>query len=152
MLIEDISTRSWAQRIGNSPVVPDVMEERLRNAEFTNGKEDRQLVIQLYQSHFQEHFGLLEKASYSNRGWREEDVIRFSKVVEASYTPNLKEIDLSNNSFGKDGWEALGRALPALENLTKITLGNTQHKAEHRSTTNAWIFWLMRWFKSGVWR
>eukprot|EP00959_Pyramimonas_sp_CCMP1952_P446402 9346422-Pyramimonas_sp.AAC.1 len=56
-----------------APALPDASEAELHSKGFTNGKDDRPRVAELYRSAFAQRFESAERLVYQNLGWGSEE-------------------------------------------------------------------------------
>ena len=103
-----------------APLLPDRFKEQLEDKSFTNGKDDKPLVAELYRKSFEACFGQATELVYSSLGWGAAQAAALATVLGAGAAPKLKKLNLGWNSIGDEGARALAQALPgvpALENL-----------------------------------
>lgn len=93
------------------PMVPSRMEQKLQQVSFTNAKDDRPLVLKLYEFQFVRHFTSLTDLSIDDAEWNDDHLMQMAEIIRMNHVPNLKEISLKENVFGERGCRALGEAL-----------------------------------------
>jgi hypothetical protein len=94
--------------------------EELAPKNFTNGKDDRPAVAQLYAKGFAARFGMMEKLDYIGLGWGDGEAEAVAAVLAAGAAPKLRELHLVDNSIGAEGARALAGALPGATFLKKL--------------------------------
>ncbi|EOD22570.1 hypothetical protein EMIHUDRAFT_469610 [Emiliania huxleyi CCMP1516] len=105
------------------PLLPSAFAAELETKSFTNGKDDKPLVKQLYEAAFEEQFGKATKLDYRGLGWGNAEAAQLAEVLASGAVPRLEELDLGDNKIGDEGFEALAAALgkegavPRLEQL-----------------------------------
>ncbi|CAK0835981.1 unnamed protein product [Prorocentrum cordatum] len=108
-----------------APALPDAFEAELHSKVFTNGKDDRPRVAELYRSAFAQRFESAEWLYYMDLGWGDEEVRQMAAVLASVALPRLQSLDLSGNNVGDEGAAALAAALRApgaLPSLQKLDL------------------------------
>ena len=119
------------------PMLPSVFAAELETKSFTNGKEDKPLVKQLYKAAFEEQLGKATELNYSGLGWGGAEAARLAVVLASGAAPRLEELNLAGNKIGDEGCKALAAALgkegavPRLEglNLESNAIGDKGCKA-----------------------
>ncbi|CAK0835979.1 unnamed protein product, partial [Prorocentrum cordatum] len=112
-----------------APALPDAFEAELRSKDFTNGKDDRPRVAELYRSAFAQRFESAESLLYKDLGWGDEEVRQVVAVLAAVALPRLQMLNLSENNVGDEGAAALAAALRApgaLPSLQELHLGRNR--------------------------
>ncbi|EOD06793.1 Hypothetical protein EMIHUDRAFT_359425 [Emiliania huxleyi CCMP1516] len=104
------------------PLLPSAFAAELEKKSFTNGKDDKPLVKQLYEAAFEEQFGKATELSYRGLGWGDAEAAQLAEVLASGAAPRLEELSLSYNKIGDEGCKALAAALkegaaPRLEKL-----------------------------------
>eukprot|EP00962_Isochrysis_galbana_P029600 scaffold9486_cov90-Isochrysis_galbana.AAC.2 len=107
-----------------APVLPSALEKELEHKHFTNGKDDRPAVAELYAAGFKARFGAAEVLWYAGLGWGNDEAKAVAAVLAAGAAPKLRMLDLSCNSIGDEGARALVGALPRTTVLKGLSLGN----------------------------
>ncbi|CAK0829396.1 unnamed protein product [Prorocentrum cordatum] len=95
-----------------APLLPDAFDVQLQSKGFTNGKDDRPRVAELYRSAFAQRFEAAEAQ-------------QLAAVLASGAAPRLQGLDLHGNRVGDEGAERLAEALSApgaLPRLQWITL------------------------------
>ena len=117
-----------------APITPEQMRTVLEQKSFTNAKDDRPLVAQLYQEQFERRFGQVDQLRYESLGWDDDQVEQFAYVLASGCTPQLTNIDLTRNKFGPRGCAALARAMgtpDVLQQLKKVNLSDNLGIGDH---------------------
>ncbi|EOD06785.1 hypothetical protein EMIHUDRAFT_359424, partial [Emiliania huxleyi CCMP1516] len=105
------------------PLLPSAFAAELEKKSFTNGKDDKPLVKQLYEAAFEEQFGKATELHYYNLGWGDAEAAQLAEVLASGAAPRLEILYLNGNKIGDDGCKALAAALgkegaaPRLETL-----------------------------------
>ncbi|CAK0841104.1 unnamed protein product [Prorocentrum cordatum] len=112
-----------------APALPDAFEAELHSKGFTNGKDDRPRVAELYRSAFAQRFESVESLFYEVLGWGDEEVRQLAVVLASGALPRLQALDLFGNRVGDEGAAALAAALRApgaLPSLQVLNLTNNR--------------------------
>ncbi|CAK0863806.1 unnamed protein product [Prorocentrum cordatum] len=110
-----------------APLLPDAFDEELQSKGFTNGKDDRPRVAELYRSAFAQRFEAAEELLYGGLQWGDEEAQQLAAVLASGALPQLQELDLGDNRVGDEGAARLAEALRApgaLPQLQELYLGN----------------------------
>ncbi|EOD26944.1 hypothetical protein EMIHUDRAFT_114838 [Emiliania huxleyi CCMP1516] len=105
------------------PLLPSAFAAELEKKSFTNGKDDKPLVKQLYEAAFKEQFGKATKLIYIGLGWGDAEAAQLAEVLASGAAPRLEKLWLQGNKIGDEGCKALAAALgkegaaPRLERL-----------------------------------
>eukprot|EP00962_Isochrysis_galbana_P025283 scaffold7764_cov94-Isochrysis_galbana.AAC.1 len=113
-----------------APVLPSALEEELEHKHFTNGKDDRPAVAELYAAGFKARFGAAEVLGYAQLGWGHDEAKAVVAVLAAGAAPKLRVLSLGENSIGDEGARALAGALPRATALKELDLYNNSIGAE----------------------
>ncbi|EOD26951.1 hypothetical protein EMIHUDRAFT_114844 [Emiliania huxleyi CCMP1516] len=111
------------------PLLPSAFAAELESKSFTNGKDDKPLVKQLYEAAFEEQFGKATKLSYANLGWGDAEAAQLAEVLASGAAPRLEKLYLYDNQIGDEGCKALAAALGkegAAPRLEELTLGENK--------------------------
>ncbi|CAK0840404.1 unnamed protein product [Prorocentrum cordatum] len=114
----DLVRRCSAGR--KAPALPDAFEAELHSKGFTNGKDDRPRVAELYRSAFAQRFESAELLVYTSLDWGDEEVRQVAAVLTSVALPRLQWLDLSGNRVGDEGAAALAEALRAPDALPSL--------------------------------
>ncbi|CAK0804357.1 unnamed protein product [Prorocentrum cordatum] len=96
------------------PVFPDAFEVELQRKAFTNGKDDRPRVAELYRDAFAQRLKYSQRLSFRNLQWDAEHMKQLVTALAASGGgPNLQLLDLCGNRAGDEGVALLVEALRA---------------------------------------
>ena len=93
------------------PLHPSRFAAELEKKSFTNGKDDKPLVKQLYKAAFEEQFGKATELRYGSLGWGDAEAAQVAEVLASGAAPRLETLDLSDNEIGDEGYKALAAAL-----------------------------------------
>ncbi|CAK0897225.1 unnamed protein product, partial [Prorocentrum cordatum] len=96
-----------------APALPGAFEAELHGKGFTNGKDDRPRVAELYRSAFAQRFESAERLVYESLGWGDEEVRQVAAVLASGAAPRLQVLHLGKNRVGDEGAAALAEALRA---------------------------------------
>ncbi|EOD10939.1 hypothetical protein EMIHUDRAFT_358041, partial [Emiliania huxleyi CCMP1516] len=104
------------------PLLPSAFAAELESKSFTNGKDDKPLVKQLYEDAFEEQFGKATVLNYEGLDWGGAEAAQLAEVLASGAAPRLELLYLSGNQIGDEGCKALAAALkegaaPRLETL-----------------------------------
>eukprot|EP00966_Prymnesium_polylepis_P319546 7375993-Prymnesium_polylepis.1 len=118
-IIIQVCTKGGARR---PPITPEDFVAELQAKSFTNGKEDRPMVGELYRAAFVEEMGKAKELRYTGLGWGDEEMKALGKVVAMGALANLERLNLNANQIGDDGMIDFSRqiasgALPLLKVL-----------------------------------
>ncbi|CAK0872197.1 unnamed protein product [Prorocentrum cordatum] len=105
-----------------APALPDAFEAELHSKSFTNGKDDRPRVAELYRSAFTQRFESAELLLYQGLGWGDEEVRQVAAVLASVALPRLQLLGLDGNRVGDEGAAALAAALRAPGALPSLQL------------------------------
>ncbi|CAK0882498.1 unnamed protein product [Prorocentrum cordatum] len=108
-----------------APALPDAFEAELHSKGFTNGKDDRPRVAELYRSAFAQRFESAERLVYASLGWGDEEVRQVAAVLASGAVPRLQELNLFGNRVGDEGAAALAEAFRAPGALPSLQLRST---------------------------
>ncbi|EOD06775.1 hypothetical protein EMIHUDRAFT_106703 [Emiliania huxleyi CCMP1516] len=106
------------------PLLPSAFAAELEKKSFTNGKDDKPLVKQLYEAAFKEQFGKATVLNYRGLGWGDAEAAQLAEVLASGAAPRLERLELQRNKIGDEGCKALAAALgkegaaPRLETLS----------------------------------
>ena len=104
------------------PVLPDAFAAQLETKAFTNGKEDRPVVVSLYREGFVRRFASATRLYWRTVAWGRAEAQVAAGVLAAGHAPNLEELYLDGNRFDDEAVcslaEALRRGTPKLRVLT----------------------------------
>ena len=78
---------------------------------FTNGKDDKQLVGQLYREAFAEQCGKAETLNYTSLGWGDEEAARLAAALRTGAFAKVEAINLERNQIGDAGMRELAAAV-----------------------------------------
>uniref|UniRef100_A0A7S2YC63 Uncharacterized protein n=1 Tax=Entomoneis paludosa TaxID=265537 RepID=A0A7S2YC63_9STRA len=111
-----------------APLTPQQIKERLETLSFTNAKDDRPLVLELYTTEFERRFSSIQILKLANLQWGDAEVEQLSHIMASGYTPQLRELSLEMNLFGQGGCDSLAKALDstAAPKLKQLGLSNNQ--------------------------
>jgi len=93
------------------PLLPDEFAAHVSRMSFTNGKDDRPLVIQLYREAFAKECGRVVRLNYGFLGWGDAEAEQLARVMASGALLQLQELNLSKNSIGEAGMQALAKAV-----------------------------------------
>ena len=117
---------------GYTPLIaltPAQMEDKLKQAAFTNGKQDQQLVAQLYREYFFAHFGRVTTLDYrySGAGMGDMDMVQITELLKVGSPVRLHEFRLRGKIMvGMNGYKALVSIIPTtLPGLRILDLSQT---------------------------
>ena len=96
-----------------APLTPDAFAASMAGKGFTNGKDDRPLVIRLYADHFHHHFAKVTELMYSTLGWGDYHAEALAHILESNALSRLECLRLASNNIGDKGAIAIARALSA---------------------------------------
>ncbi|CAK0867735.1 unnamed protein product [Prorocentrum cordatum] len=82
-----------------APLLPDAFDVQLQSKGFTNGKDDRPRVAELYRSAFAQRFEAAKVLRYGALEWGDEAAQQLAAVLASGAAPQLRELDL-----GKTAW------------------------------------------------
>ncbi|CAK0807226.1 unnamed protein product, partial [Prorocentrum cordatum] len=119
---ELVSTCAAGRR---APFLPDAFDVELQSKGFTNGKDDRPRVAELYRSAFAQRFEAAEDLLYIGLQWGDEEAQQLAAVLASGAAPRLVRLDLGRNRVGDEGAARLAEALRApgaLPQLQKLNL------------------------------
>ncbi|CAK0823045.1 unnamed protein product [Prorocentrum cordatum] len=105
-----------------APLLPDAFEAMLWSKGFTNGKDDRPRVAELYREAFAQRFESAESLGYSRLCWGDEEVEQLATVLTSGAAPRLMRFYLADNRVGDEGAARLAAALGALQELRVLGL------------------------------
>ena len=94
-----------------APLSPGAFAAAMAGKGFTNGKDDRPLVIRLYTEHFTHHFSKVSELMYATLGWGDDHAEHIAQVIETGAMTNIECLRLGSNDIGDRGAMALARAL-----------------------------------------
>eukprot|EP00962_Isochrysis_galbana_P048071 scaffold19931_cov100-Isochrysis_galbana.AAC.1 len=107
-----------------APVLPSALKKELEHKHFTNGKDDRPAVAELYAAGFKARFGEAEELYYATLGWGDDEAKAVAAVLAAGAAPKLRVLSLGCYSMGDEGARALAGALPSATALKELYLNN----------------------------
>jgi len=93
------------------PLLPSAFAAALETKSFTNGKDDKPLVKQLYEDAFKEQFGKATVLWYQGLGWGDAEAAQLAEVLASGAAPRLEVLELDKNQIGDEGCKALAAAL-----------------------------------------
>ncbi|CAK0870354.1 unnamed protein product [Prorocentrum cordatum] len=96
-----------------APLLPDAFDVQLQSKGFTNGKDDRPRVAELYRSAFAQRFEAAEELVYDRLEWGDEAAQQLAAVLASGATPQLRGLSLFGNCVGDEGAARLAEALRA---------------------------------------
>ncbi|CAK0833706.1 unnamed protein product [Prorocentrum cordatum] len=96
-----------------APALPDAFEAELHSKSFTNGKDDRPRVAELYRWAFAQRFESAEQLVYAGLEWGDEEFRQVAAVLTSVALPSLQVLGLARNRVGDEGAAALAEALRA---------------------------------------
>ncbi|CAK0822494.1 unnamed protein product [Prorocentrum cordatum] len=108
-----------------APLLPDAFDVELQSKGFTNGKDDRPRVAELYRSAFAQRFEAAEELHYDGLQWGDEEAQHLAAVLASGALPRLQKLYLWNNRVGDEGAARLAEALRApgaLPQLQELSL------------------------------
>lgn len=110
--------------IRQGPLHPDAFNNALVSRTFTNQKDDRTLVQQLYRSFFERRFGNAEELDYRFMCWKDDTITSFARLIQCGSTPKLQKIFLDANFTQARGGAAIAEAIIAQTSphLTRLSL------------------------------
>ncbi|CAK0806455.1 unnamed protein product [Prorocentrum cordatum] len=112
------------------PVFPDAFEVELQRKAFTNGKDDRPRVAELYRDAFAKRLQYSQRLLFRNLQWDDEHMKQLVTALAASGAgPNLQLLDLRGNRAGDEGAARLAeafRAPGAFPKLRELNLSENQ--------------------------
>ena len=104
------------------PLLPDAFAAQLEAKAFTNGKEDRPLVVSLYREGFEHRLYSAVRLYWRQVGWGRAEAQVAADVLAAGHAPHLAELYLDGNRLDDAAIcalaEALCRGTPKLRVLT----------------------------------
>ena len=110
--IIDVCTQGGARR---PPMTPADFLDELEAKSFTNGKEDRPKVGELYRKGFEMEMGQAKELNYSSLGWADmemkSEMVQLCKVISSGAMAKLTELYLGKNQIGDVGMAAFSRAI-----------------------------------------
>eukprot|EP00966_Prymnesium_polylepis_P113627 2627222-Prymnesium_polylepis.1 len=101
--LDDIVTVCTERGGRRPPMMLGIFVEELKDKSFTNGKEDRPMVGELYQAAFETQMGEATELNYGNLGWGNEEMVLVAKVVASSTLVQLQDLRLACNQIGDEG-------------------------------------------------
>lgn len=104
------------------PLSPTEFETNLRSKQFTSGYEDAEIVAGLYRDTFYGVFCNVRTFYYSRLGWGNDEVGRFSRLVQAGTTPLISKLCLCGNRISNAGAAMIANALPYMPLLRRLEL------------------------------
>ncbi|CAK0853149.1 unnamed protein product, partial [Prorocentrum cordatum] len=105
-----------------APLLPDAFDVELQSKGFTNGKDDRPRVAELYRSAFAQRFEAAEHLRYDGLQWGDEEAQQLAAVLASGAAPRLQELHLADNRVGDEGAARLAEALRAPGALPQLQL------------------------------
>ena len=115
MNVEQLSSHSRWGEGGRSkrtpPLLPSRFDEVMATLTFTNGKEDQDLVCDLYRAGFEEMLSSATTLSFGDAGWGDEQMMQLAEVLR--YCTQLRRLEVNDNPVGDIGLGAIVKALPA---------------------------------------
>jgi hypothetical protein len=102
-----------------APLKPELFEAQLQCKHFTNGKDDKPMVTQLYREAFVECFRKSRTLSYRRLGWGVAEATAVAAVLRLG-SCLVVELNLEQNCIGDDGAMHIGEALQINEALTSL--------------------------------
>ena len=87
---------SWWKRSSQgrgAPLLPDRFKEQLEDKNFTNGKDDKPLVAELYRKSFVACFEKATKLVYAGIGWGDAQAAALAAVLGAGAAPKLRTLE-----------------------------------------------------------
>ncbi|CAK0867739.1 unnamed protein product [Prorocentrum cordatum] len=96
-----------------APLLPDAFDVQLQSKGFTNGKDDRPRVAELYRSAFAQRFEAAKVLRYGALEWGDEAAQQLAAVLASGAAPQLRELDLGSNRVGDEGAARLAEVLRA---------------------------------------
>jgi hypothetical protein len=102
--------------------------QELKAKSFTNGKEDRPMVGELYRGAFEKEMGEITDLNYNRLGWGDEEMVLVSKVIASGAMAQLKALYLAENQIGDEGMKSFSTALASgvMAQLEILVLGGNQ--------------------------
>ncbi|CAK0821111.1 unnamed protein product [Prorocentrum cordatum] len=105
-----------------APLLPDAFDVELQSKGFTNGKDDRPRVAELYRSAFAQRFEAAEELLYAGLQWGDEEAQQLAAVLASGAAPRLRRLHLAYNRVGDEGAARLAEALRAPGALPQLRL------------------------------
>ena len=102
---------------------PEKLEEILKTLAFSNAKEDRPIVLQLYKNEYARRIAQAEAINFRHLNWGDEEIIQVANSLQ--HTKKLESLNLSRNHFGVAGCQALGNVIlesKCYDHLMALTL------------------------------
>ncbi|CAK0795010.1 unnamed protein product, partial [Prorocentrum cordatum] len=130
------------------PLLPDAFDVELESKGFTNGKDDRPRVAELYRSAFAQRFEAAKELHYNVLQWGDEEAQQLAAVLASGAAPRLQALFLQNNRVGDEGAARLAEALRApgaLPRLRQLDLQNNRVGGPGRAALRA------AWAEAGRW-
>ena len=111
------------------PVTPAIFEQEVETKSFTNGKDDKPLVVRLYKDAFSQQFKLATELDFSQLGWGDADVAATCGALQsAGELPKLRALKLWGNMLSAPSGLAVAQLV--IQGLTpllaEVMLNNTK--------------------------
>ena len=126
-LLEDgsPSSRQYIESVGGGtrapPMLPEDFVQALVGRSFSDGANDRPLVVQLQRAAFEAHMGAVTDLDFSRMGWGDAEARQLVRLAHSDSLYHLTELDVSANIFG-DGTLVLAQAVCTIGSLTSVNL------------------------------
>jgi len=92
-------------------LAPSQFAAELETKSFTNGKQDRPLLIAQYEAVFNEQFGKATWLKYRGLCWGDAEAAQLAEVISSGAAPQLESLYMHYNSIGDEGCKALAAAI-----------------------------------------
>ena len=106
--VREVCTTGLARQ---PPITPERFEEELLTRRFTNGKEDRPLVVRLYRESFAAIMGTCDHLNFECLGWGDREAQSIAELIRSGALCNLEELDLNGNDMSDGGARAIAEAV-----------------------------------------
>lgn len=115
-----------AQKTRRAPRTPEAFDGLAETLSFSNGKEDHELVKQLYRRAVTAVLRCEKRLLYNNLGWTTAEMGHLVDVIIGGYVPRVTEICLNSNPLiGDEAVSALYTISQHVETLQAIDIGLT---------------------------
>lgn len=93
------------------PVLPHEFGRLIEPKAFLNAKDDKQLVIELYETAFTAFFGAARKLDFSGLEWADEEADKLCNLINSGVLTELEFLHLASNQVRDTGMEKIGEAV-----------------------------------------
>lgn len=115
-----------AQERRNPPLMPEEFKESVEPKSFLNAKDDKPLVIELYESAFSAFFGGTRRLDFSGLGWGNSEIDKVCELLNSGLVSHIEFLHLASNNVRDAGMHKLAEVVAngKLPNCIKIVLDN----------------------------